>query len=110
MDGKPAEDQEEKVAAEIAETKAKLLAELEAAVESGEYKEPISMLEWIKSQESTSPTIKAAIAKQLDWYRLADEEEMEYGEASGEDESDNMDDAARNERELARQERKDSGL
>lgn len=92
MDGKPVEDQEEKVAAEIAETKAKQIEELNAAAESGEYKEPIEMLEWIKSQESTSPTIKAAIAKQLDWYKLCD------------------DDAARNEHELAHQERKDSGL
>lgn len=96
-------DQEERVAAEKAQAESAALAELEAAVDSGEYKEPIDMLGWIKSQAETPINIKLAIEKQLAWYKLSDEEESEEDgderlareDASTRDESDNMDDAAR---------------
>jgi hypothetical protein len=63
-------DQEQKVANEEAEAKEKALQELQRAYNSGEYKEPLELLEWIKSQESTPPTLKAEIKKQMTWYEL----------------------------------------
>jgi hypothetical protein len=114
MDGKPAdEDQEKKVEAEEATKRAAALDELEKAIDSGEYKEPIDMLKWLKSQETTPPSLKLAIEKQLGWYKLTDEEDEEdegdeearrgreamgdedFGDKRHDDESDFMDDAAR---------------
>jgi hypothetical protein len=97
MDAKPAEeDQEKKVEAEEATKRAAALDELEKAIDSGEYKEPIDMLKWLKSQETMPPSLKLAIEKQLGWYKLSDEADEDFGDQGhGEDESDFMDDAAR---------------
>jgi len=79
MDAKPAEeDQEKKVEAEEATKRAAALDELEKAVDSGEYREPIDMLKWLKSQETMPPSLKLAIEKQLRWYKMNDEADEDY--------------------------------
>lgn len=117
MDTKPAEeDQETKVETEESTKRAAALNELEAAIDLGEYKEPVEMLKWLKSQETMPPSLKLAIEKQLGWYKLTDESDEEFAAPDEESEEEGDERLGReyaaggDESEVARQERKDSGL